>query len=146
MLFRLLTLVSVMWLTEVHGLSAGVASAGKPAVGTPVRAATARGLVDVSPPVAGAARAGSISRIADAIRLAEGKTSGVYRYGIRTARSEDHGRRTCLATIGANHRRWIASGARGEFIDFLADRYCPPSVDPVGNANWKRNVRFYLNK
>lgn len=22
----------------------------------------------------------------------------------------------------------------------LADRYCPPSVDPAGNRNWKRNI------
>lgn len=84
--------------------------------------------------------------IADAIRLAEGRTRGVHRYGIRTARSEADGRRTCLLTIEANRGRWKASGARGEFVDFLADRYCPPSCDPVGNRKWKRNVKLFLSK
>jgi hypothetical protein len=108
---------------------------------------TARGSL-ISPAFAGGAPAGSISdgRIADAIRLAEGKTAGAYRYGIRSARSEVDGRRRCLATIRANRIRWTTAGARGEFIDFLADRYCPPSVDPVGNRNWKRNVRYFLSK
>jgi hypothetical protein len=32
-----------------------------------------------------------------------------------------------------------------EFIHFLADRYCPPSVDPVGNRNWKKNVWAIVN-
>lgn len=88
----------------------------------------------------------SDAAIADAIRIAECRTSGVLRYGIRTARSEAAARRTCLATIKANRRRWIASGAPGEFVDFLGDRYCPRECDSVGNRNWKRNVKLILKK
>jgi hypothetical protein len=27
---------------------------------------------------------------------------------------------------------------------FLADRYCPPSADPIGNRNWRRNITLIL--
>ena len=113
--------------------------------GSPLQAASLRReLNSVEPSPAGTVF--SDARIADAIRTAEGRTAGAYRYGIRAAKSEADGRRRCLATIRANRARWIAAGARGEFIDFLADRYCPPSCDPVGNRNWKRNVKFFLSK
>jgi hypothetical protein len=46
-----------------------------------------------------------------------------------------------LNTIRNNHTRWIRAGKPGKFLDFLADRYCPKSADPVGNRNWKKNVR-----
>ncbi len=72
------------------------------------------------------------------------------------------------ATIGKNRCRWesaidehrltqiqnkstvqsVKSVAKSndEFIDFLGDRYCPASVDPQGNENWKRNVRYFFDK
>lgn len=50
------------------------------------------------------------------------------------------------ATIVKNHQRWKNAGRPGDFINFLADRYCPASVDPEGNKNWKRNVRFWFEK
>jgi len=49
--------------------------------------------------------------------------------------------KVCLNTIRNNHRRWEAAGKPGKFLDFLADRYCPKSADPVGNRNWKKNVK-----
>jgi len=33
-----------------------------------------------------------------------------------------------------------------DFVDYLADRYCPKSVDPIGNINWKRNIPILLKK
>ncbi len=65
------------------------------------------------------------------------------------------------ATIVKNRARWVkevfpAHRGRGkraradasgpDFIDFLGDRYCPASVDPVGNKNWKKNVHFWFDK
>ena len=50
------------------------------------------------------------------------------------------------ATVQKNRQRWIDSGRQGEYIDFLANRYCPAESDPVGNVNWKRNVQFWVNK
>lgn len=58
----------------------------------------------------------------------------------KRCRSASH---VCLTTIRNNWLRWRQTGSPGDFIDFLADHYCPPSADPVGNANWKRNVKFF---
>jgi hypothetical protein len=33
-----------------------------------------------------------------------------------------------------------------EFIHYLADRYCPKSVDPAGNRHWKKNVGYWAAK
>jgi hypothetical protein len=79
-------------------------------------------------------------RIVAAIYRAEGPR---HPYGILSVRvtSREQARRVCLRTVQNTHGRWIRAGRPGRFLDFLADRYCPPSVDPVGNANWRRNVR-----
>jgi hypothetical protein len=85
-------------------------------------------------------------RIADAIYLAEGGAKARVPYGILSlkVRSKTHARKICLNTIQNNYKRWFTSGSKDSFLDFLADRYCPPS-DSVGNRNWKRNVRAILN-
>jgi hypothetical protein len=36
------------------------------------------------------------------------------------------------------------AGVRCSFIDFLADRYCPPACDAAGNRHWKRNLKLFL--
>ena len=91
-------------------------------------------------------------QVVEAIYISEGGENTAYPYGIKlqsyphdVPRSQ-HARKVCVATVLKNHQRWIDSGMQGDFIDFLADRYCPPSVDPQGNKNWKKNVKFYLNK
>ena len=82
-------------------------------------------------------------RIADAIYRVEGGAKAKVPYGILSmpVKNEAHARRICLNTIRNNHKRWIAAGKPGDYLDFLADRYCPPSVDPKGNKNWKRNIK-----
>ena len=50
------------------------------------------------------------------------------------------------ATVRKNFGRYVRAGRPGNFVDYLADRYCPASVDPVGNSNWKRNVSAWFNK
>jgi hypothetical protein len=86
------------------------------------------------------------NRIADAIYLAEGGAKARVPYGILSlkVRDKEHARQICLNTIRNNYRRWQVSRTKVAFIDYLADRYCPPT-DPVGNKNWKRNVRTFLN-
>jgi hypothetical protein len=84
-----------------------------------------------------------VSKLADAIYRAEGGTKARKPYGVLSVKVADHGeaRRVCVTTIRNTHARWVAAGSRGPFIDYLANRYCPPSVDPRGNVNWKKNVQ-----
>lgn len=90
---------------------------------------------------------GEMERIADAIYIIEGGTNARAPYGILSikVRDTEHARQICLNTIRNNHARWVKSGQKGKFLDFLADRYCPKSEDAVGNRNWKRNIRQVLN-
>lgn len=86
-------------------------------------------------------------RLADAIWIAEGGAKTKYPYGIRSINT--HGdatkaRRICLNTIRNNYVRWVNAGRPGEYVVFLANRYCPVASDPRGNANWIRNVKFYF--
>lgn len=84
-------------------------------------------------------------RLADAIFWAEGGWKTKYPYGIKIngRRFTEHkARLLCFNTIESNFKRWSGSGS---FIDFLSLRYCPPSVDSVGNRNWKKNVKYFYN-
>jgi hypothetical protein len=83
------------------------------------------------------------NRIADAIYRVEGGAKAKAPYGILSVKVANaaEARKVCLNTIRNNHTRWIRAGKPGKFLDFLADRYCPKSADPVGNRNWKKNVR-----
>ena len=85
-------------------------------------------------------------RIADAIYRAEGGSAAKVPYGILSVRvqNKEEARRVCLNTIRNNWQRWMDAGKPGDFIDFLGNRYCPPSADPVGNRNWRQNVKLFL--
>ena len=87
-------------------------------------------------------------RIVDAIYVAEGGARAKVPYGILSVPVKDatEARRVCLNTVRNNWRRWGAAGRPGEYLTFLARRYCPPSVDPVGHRNWLTNVRRQLAK
>lgn len=88
------------------------------------------------------------NRIVDAIYRVEGGAKARVPFGILSVRvsSLEEARRVCYRTVQNNHDRWVRSGRRGEYLDYLADRYCPPSDDPKGNRNWKKNVRAFLSK
>ena len=88
------------------------------------------------------------ARYADAIYRAEGGVRAKAPYGILSVRvsGPDEARRVCIRTIQNTHDRWVAAGKPGYYVHFLADRYCPPSVDPVGNRNWKANVVAFLSR
>ena len=82
-------------------------------------------------------------KIADAVFFVEGGARAKVPYGILSIKVRDtaHARLVCLATIRNNRVRWIKAGQPGAFLDYLADKYCPRSADPVGNKNWKANIK-----
>lgn len=87
-------------------------------------------------------------RIVDAIWFIEGGQQAKSPYGILSVkvRDKDHARSICKRTVVNNYARWEKAGRPGRYFDFLADRYCPPSADRVGNRNWKRNIRALMKE
>jgi hypothetical protein len=87
-----------------------------------------------------------IDRIANAIYRIEGGAGTKFPYGIKSVkfRNPAHARQICKQTIANNFKRWGAAGRPGVFLDFLANRYCPASCDPLGNKRWKANARRML--
>lgn len=92
--------------------------------------------------------AAEAERYADAIFTAEGGFRARVPYGILSVPVRDaaEARQVCLRTIQRTHNRWLDAGQPGYFVHYLADRYCPPSADPVGNRNWKANVTRILHR
>ena len=88
------------------------------------------------------------NQYADAIYRAEGGARAKVPYGILSVPVRDaaEARRVCLRTIQRTHDRWLKAGQPGYFVHYLADRYCPPAADPIGNANWKKNVVTFLRR
>lgn len=84
-----------------------------------------------------------------AVRMAEDGPEGL-EFGIMHPRAAGTDLDTqagwAAATIVKNRQRWIGAGRPGDFFCFLANRYCPASVDKEGNANFNRNVRFFFHK
>lgn len=87
-----------------------------------------------------------------AIRLTEAGRSG-REFGVLHPRAIDTDLRTqagwAAATVRKNYDRWLASGAPGDFIDFLGARYTPVGAgnDPDGlNRHWVKNVKHWYAK
>lgn len=96
-------------------------------------------------PVVGSAQINNnyLNKIADAIYKVEGGNQTKYPYGIKSINT--HGdkilaRKICLNTIKNNYKRWQINNLNKNFLDYLADVYCPYSVDRIGNQNWKKNI------
>jgi len=89
-----------------------------------------------------------VSNTANAIYLTEGGKRASSPYGILSVHvsGEAEARKVCERTIAHTYARWAAGARTKCFLDFLADSYCPPSADPKGNANWKRNMRSIIAK
>jgi hypothetical protein len=89
-----------------------------------------------------------IEHVADAIYRVEGGSKARVPYGILSVKvsGEVEARRVCKNTIRNNHIRWKAAGHKECYLDFLADKYCPPSVDKQGNINWKKNIHKILRE
>lgn len=81
--------------------------------------------------------------VVKAIYRAEGGEKTKHPYGIIVGSrrfSTVEAKRWCENTVRNNYRRWQGSSETEDFITFLGNRYCPPSVDRVGNKNWIVNV------
>ena len=83
-----------------------------------------------------------ITAVVDAIYRVEGGAKTKHPYGIKSVKvnGEAEARKVCENTVRNNLARWRKAGAKGSYLDFLADRYCPPSADPNGNLHWKNNI------
>lgn len=69
-------------------------------------------------------------------------------FGIMNPEADTYSKQAgwAVCTVQKNYDRWLKNNQGKEFIDFLGDRYCPASVDPEGNENWKHNVIFWVIK
>lgn len=83
------------------------------------------------------------NRLADAIFILEGGNGTKWPYGIKVRYKSTTPRQACLNTVRHKHADWVKAGCAGDFLDYLADRYCPPSADPAGNKNWKSNIHSF---
>jgi len=90
----------------------------------------------------GTARAYTNEQIADAIYLAEGGVKTNHPYGILIKYKITTPRQACLNTIAHAKRDW---DGKGNFIEFLGLRYCPPDAHPL-NKNWVKNVNYFLTR
>lgn len=84
--------------------------------------------------------------VADAIYKAEGGVKTRHPYGILAKYKNTTPRQACLNTIAHAYRDW---DGKGDFIEFLGNRYAPIGVanDPTNlNKNWIKNVKYFLEK
>lgn len=91
----------------------------------------------------------SNQELANAIFKAEGGYKAKYLYGIVSVPYKDEAgaRRICLNTIRNQYKRHARHNCGKDYLQCLADRYCPinASNDPSGlNKNWLRNVCWFL--
>jgi hypothetical protein len=92
-------------------------------------------------------------QIAIAIYHAEGGAKAIKPFGILSVKCNDYNecKNICLNTIENNFTRWQINGSKGDFIEFLANRYCP-TVGKLNNAekqlnhHWIKNVKYFLTK
>jgi hypothetical protein len=85
-------------------------------------------------------------RMLRAIYLAEGGAEAKVPFGVLSVPvdSYEEAREVALRSIRHNWRDWVYAGKPGDFVDFMARRWVPVSNDPVGNRNWRRNVKFFM--
>ena len=98
----------------------------------------------------GMAWAYSDEQLATAIWYSEGGAKTAHPYGILSVKvsGAEEARRVCLNTIRNNRVRWQKAGAKGDYLEFLANRYCPVGAENDNGTNkyWLRNVRYYLSR
>lgn len=83
------------------------------------------------------------ARLVNAIYYAAGAEKSTYLYGIKSVSYKNKGdaRRICFNTVKNTYKRWEKSGKKGDFVDFLAQRYCPENP-----KQWAKNVRYFIKK
>lgn len=112
----------------------------------------------------------TISNIVNAIYIIEGGTNTSHPYGIMLHTDATHSaRQVCVCTINHiasdytvrhlptyirqstsisnikyRHNESNVIEVDIDFINYMADRYCPPSCDAIGNKRWKYNMEQLL--
>lgn len=91
------------------------------------------------------------NQVVDAIYLAEGGAKTRHPFGILSVKCDgyDECREVCYRTVRNNYHRWIKAGRNGDYLQFLANRYCPVGADndPKGlNRHWYGNVTRLIEK
>lgn len=89
-----------------------------------------------------------VNQIVSAIYKIEGGERARVPYGILgvKVKNKAEARRVCENTVRNNWKRWEKAGKKGDYLTFLAARYCPKESDPIGNKNWNKNIRIALGK
>lgn len=94
----------------------------------------------------------SVDQWADAIYQAEGGDKTKHPYGILTRYKVTTPRQACINTVSHYWRDYsklpIQTRQRKRFLEYAQERYAPLQAknDPTGlNANWQRNVNYYLH-
>lgn len=82
--------------------------------------------------------------LANAIKRVE----GVPYYGIKSVKWDSYAeaRRICINTCRNQWKRHQAHKCGKDYLDCLADRYCPKEDDPRGNKDWKVNIKAIYGK
>ncbi len=97
----------------------------------------------------------TLNRICNAIYRIEGGSVTHYPYGIKIYDkqtkqfkhyTQEEAKRICENTIRNNYDRWNRSSKKEDFYTYLANRYCPPSSDKIGNGRWNKNINSIMSK
>ena len=89
-----------------------------------------------------------VERLANAIYHAEGGANTRHPYGILAKYKTTTPRQACINTIRSKHREWVKLGANGDYVDYLASRYCPIASDTDDGTcqYWPNNVHKLYQK
>ena len=91
----------------------------------------------------------SVNKIADAIYTIEGGNKTKYPYGVKSVKThgnKNKARNICIRTIQNTHNRWLQENKPINFLDYLANRYCPVQSDSSGNHFWRTNIRKFVKE
>ena len=89
-----------------------------------------------------------LNKIVNSIYLIEGGSKTKYPFGIKsinTKGNKEKARRICLNTVRNTYKRYQNTNKNECFLNYLANRYCPPESDKIGNYNWKKNIHKFVD-
>jgi len=90
----------------------------------------------------------SVNEVVNAIYKAESGAKTNFPYGIKSIDTKGnvaYAKRICRQSVVNNYKRWLKANKPKCFIEFMRDRFCPLS-DSKLNANWVKNVKYWLVK
>lgn len=89
-----------------------------------------------------------VDKIVDAIYIIEGGAKAKKPFGILSVPCNSYAacRKICANTVRNNYKRWERAGRPGDYLEFLAARYCPVGAENDNGTNkfWLTNLRRIL--